>query len=684
MASLFAVFPTDGSPTGAGATTGQFRAFWADAFGEGINDQSEIDSLVAATKAAHANAIVAQVVRRGDCFCLRSGLPVNESIAAGFDPLQALIDTAHGQGVEVHAWVIANAMWNSTTPPKDPNHIFNLHGPGASGRDNWVMTRSDGAPKLNDDWMLDPGHPDAAAWVVNAATSIVRNYNVDGINLDRIRYPDGNLGSLVPSWGYNPTAVARFRAETGRGDTPSNTDPQWTQWRRDQVTGIVRRIYLESTAFRSSIRVSADVITYGYGPQTTGSWENTRAFAEQLQDWRGWLREGILDTAMLMNYKRDSLANQHQMYDEWDEFAKDNQYRRSVAIGSALYLNDIASSVSQVRRAVAPSAAGNNAIGWVGYSYRTPDAMTDAGTRSGAIGRAELIKALTQPSQYDTDSPPVFADTPAVPGMSWKTQPIFGHLRGTAVATDGTLLTGTVVHLVEPNTGIVMRTITTDGTGWFGFVDLPIGTYRVTTESSRVTGGVLGQATILAGRVSVLGAVTPLATPTPTPTPTQSPSPTTCQRTDGPGIAAPAKVASGVGGFHASWYGQSGYSTLCPGETATAVVAYYNSGTRGWLADTMGQVAYLGTWNPEPGQDRASTLGGDGDAGSPNTGWPRYNRVAAQPSEWVGPNQVAWFQFTIVAPSTPGTYRLAIRPLVEGAQWMEDFGVFWIVTVRAP
>ena len=91
-----------------------------------------------------------------------------------------------------------------------------------------------------------------------------------------------------------------------------------------------------------------------------------------------------------------------------------------------------------------------------------------------------------------------------------------------------------------------------------------------------------------------------------------------------------------------------------------------------------------GTWNPEPGQDRASMLGGDGAAGSPNTGWPRYNRVAAQPAQWVGPNQVAWFQFTIVAPLTPGTYRLAIRPLVEGAQWMEDFGVFWIVTVKDP
>ena len=75
-------------------------------------------------------------------------------------------------------------------------------------------------------------------------------------------------------------------------------------------------------------------------------------------------------------------------------------------------------------------------------------------------------------------------------------------------------------------------------------------------------------------------------------------------------------------------------------------------------------------------------LGGDGQLGSPATGWPRYNRIAVQPSEYVGPDQVSWFQFTIQAPSTPGTYRLYLRPLIEGAQWMEDYGVFWVVTVK--
>jgi hypothetical protein len=96
----------------------------------------------------------------------------------------------------------------------------------------------------------------------------------------------------------------------------------------------------------------------------------------------------------------------------------------------------------------------------------------------------------------------------------------------------------------------------------------------------------------------------------------------------------------------------------------------------------MGEVAYLGTSGPEPGQDRPSALGGDGQLGSPVTGWPRYNRIALQPADYVGPGQVAWFQFTIQAPATPGVYRLYLRPLIEGATWLEDYGVFWVVTIR--
>ena len=181
--------------------------------------------------------------------------------------------------------------------------------------------------------------------------------------------------------------------------------------------------------------------------------------------------------------------------------------------------------------------------------------------------------------------------------------------------------------------------------------------------------------------LAVSGSALLLAFPAPFTAPAQTAA-ATCTSSVGPGIPPPVFVPSGLDGFHASWYGQSGYPTLCPGERSTAVVAYYNSGSRGWRSGRLGEMAFLGTWGPSPGQDRPSLLGGDGTAGSPATGWPRYNRVAAQPAQWVGPNQVSWFQFTIQAPATPGDYRLYIRPLVEGATWMEDFGVYWQVTVK--
>jgi len=59
----------------------------------------------------------------------------------------------------------------------------------------------------------------------------------------------------------------------------------------------------------------------------------------------------------------------------------------------------------------------------------------------------------------------------------------------------------------------------------------------------------------------------------------------TCESTVGPGIPPPALAGlpRGLPGFHAAWYGQSGYMALCPGDTKQATVAYYNVGSRGWV-----------------------------------------------------------------------------------------------------
>src|SRR4051812_17362262 len=181
------------------------------------------------------------------------------------------------------------------------------------------------------------------------------------------------------------------------------------------------------------------------------------------------------------------------------------------------------------------------------------------------------------------------------------------------------------------------------------------------------------RALVLAVIVSTMLAGAPApADAAPAVAPSAGPVAAVCTKHEGPGIAPPARVPSGVPGYHAQWYGQSGYPQLCPGDRSTAIVAYYNSGTAGWIRGKMGEAADLGTWESEPGQERPSPLGGAGPTGSPATGGPRYNRIATQPSDWVGPNQIAWFQFTIQAPTDPGYYRLYLRPLIEGTTWMED------------
>ena len=183
--------------------------------------------------------------------------------------------------------------------------------------------------------------------------------------------------------------------------------------------------------------------------------------------------------------------------------------------------------------------------------------------------------------------------------------------------------------------------------------------------------------------IAIFVAATALALSVSSPLARQAAAATACRSSVGPGIPPPASVPSGIPGFHAAWYGQSGYPSLCPGERSTATVAYYNSGSRGWISGRMGEMAFLGTSDPFPGQDNPSQLGGAAVSvfTGPPTGWPANNRPAAQPAEYVGPNQVAWFQFTIQAPKDPGLYLLYLRPVVEGATWMEDYGVFWLVRV---
>jgi uncharacterized lipoprotein YddW (UPF0748 family) len=484
----------------ASAQTGeaQFRAYWVDSFGPGLYTEAEIDQLISDTKAANMNAIVAQVTRRADCLCNRAIMPRTEAEIDLFpyDPLQKLIEKAHAAGLEVHAWLNTSIMWAGDVLPRDPAHVFHTHGPWAQGRDNWVGLRHDGANRGGNIYYFDLGHPDAADYIVSMFLSIVLNYDVDGINFDYVRYPDYNPAVNIPAWGYNPVSVARFQAVMGRSDVPEPTDPQWMQWRREQVTNIVRRVYIETQALKPHVRVSADTITYGPAPESQEGWTQTRAYQEVLQDWRGWMEEGILDFNIPMNYRREQAPtepnNSRRLFETWGAFIKDHQYKRHAAIGTALYLNPIEDNVIQIRKAFSPSQAGNLAKGWVGFSYRTPDTLVNDKRRLPEEGRMEFNRALAS----------IFTAPVPTPPMAWKAQPRTGHLYGTVKTADGNAADQILVSLYDAATNTMVASRRTNGSGWFGFVDLSPGEYRVSVDALGEMDTAAATATVVAGQVA--------------------------------------------------------------------------------------------------------------------------------------------------------------------------------------
>ena len=471
----------------------QWRSYWVDSFGAGIYTPAQADALVADALAVNANVLIVQVGRWQDCFCNRSAYPKTHAPVdpPPYDPLEVIIDKAHAAGLQVHAWVNVAPMWHLATAPPQADHVFNTHGLGATGADRWVNKRYDGTEVVDNGTFtfMDPGNPAAAAYMINGVTSIAKNYKIDGMNLDFVRYPDYSLSSAAGEWGYTETALARFRALTGRTDTPVPSDPQWSQWRRDQVSNLVRRIYLGMAESKPQARLSIDGIVYEHGPGVTpGGWEGTRTYKEVMQDWRGWLDEGILDTVVAMNYKREANPDHQAMYREWNEYLADHQYGRQNVVGPAIYLNSIPDSVIQAREALKPTAAGNSVIGWSGYSYSAPTLAVTAGQASAATERPALAAALT--TTDPKGEPPVFADRAVVPAMPWKAHPSTGAVVGVLKLTDGTPLDQVAIVARNPVTNERVTGRLSDGTGWFGFVDLRPGVWLIEAE---LPSGVIGK-----------------------------------------------------------------------------------------------------------------------------------------------------------------------------------------------
>lgn len=448
-----------------------FRAFWADAFSPGFKSTSEIDTMISRAVSGNYNAIIVEVLAyhdtglggHGAYWNSNSGMvPRASDISGGFDPLAYLVYQAHTAGLEAHAWIVPYRVCK-TWPPSG-NFYLSPHA-------EWLMVEQadiDGGPATIDGkYILDPGSPDAQDYITSIVVELVSDYDIDGINLDYIRYEQTDAG-YPADLGYAKSSLSRFQNLTGYSGTPPPTgETSWNDFRRQTIDELVKRLRAEIPSITSNpqqpVRLTADLITFGDAP---GSFQYSDAYTLH-QNWRLWMEQGWLDAGIPMNYKREWYSSEDQWYRNWVDAAIGWRYDRHIFCGQGNYLNPKADSVTQLQYCL---SAGADGVSNFSYAATADENMN---------GNPE-----SDWSWYTYVASNVFTSPVATPDMPW---------RDPATATEGTLW-GQVIDAStsEPIDGATVQVgaldaVQTDGNGYYVVTLVPAaggGTlYDITAES---------------------------------------------------------------------------------------------------------------------------------------------------------------------------------------------------------
>ena len=342
-------------------------------------------------------------------------------------------------------------------------------------------------------YFVDPGHPAAAEYVAAIYLNIVRNYAVDGIHFDYIRYPETDerleRGAGV---GYNGVSLTRFHHATGRTDTPRPDDERWMDWRRQQVTNLVRRVSIEAKAINPKIKISAALIPWGRPPTNERDFIDVAPMQRIFQNWHEWLRDGLIDLAVPMNYATETDTRVREWFDGWIRWEKRHKHQRHLAIGLGAYRNTPQHTLRQIARA-RRADGGHHADGVSFFSYAVP--QTGA---ADADGNHNVLAYLVAGAGKEFGA---FKRPAPVPSMPWIERPAHGWIAGILAPVAGTDVDGVEIKVRRTGFGFCRRTRTlrTDGNGYFGAATLTPGRYRVWVADA---GAGEATAVVEAGRVT--------------------------------------------------------------------------------------------------------------------------------------------------------------------------------------
>ena len=386
------------APISAGGQTPEVRAIWASRFEWPSSNQTtakdNIDTMMQRAKDNNFNTVFFQV--RGDC---STHYPSPDEPWAstysytnpGWDPLAYAITAAHTRGLKLHAYINTHTFCSSgaTPPSTTPQHPYNLHGPSASPANRWALESSGGDLSAVDGYYwISPGNPAASEWTRRQIMHVVKNYDVDGIHLDRIRTPGTD-------YSYDAATVARFN---GVGN-PDNLG--WADFMRSQITRDVRHLYGEIQYHKPNVLLSAAPFGIMVKDATTNyQGTGTQAYHSWYQDAWGWLEAGAMDFMVPQIYW--TVGSSHPFEDLLADW-QNHRYGRYIVPGST---------------------TGGGTI-----SVSAMLAMTAESRSQGAKGHT-IFSYSSMTNYWNAYKTGPYAQAAAFPDMPWKSAPTQGTIVG--------------------------------------------------------------------------------------------------------------------------------------------------------------------------------------------------------------------------------------------------------------
>jgi uncharacterized lipoprotein YddW (UPF0748 family) len=305
-----------------GRATGdpEVRALWV--LRGSLTSPRTIAAMVAAARDHGFNTIFVQVRGRGDAYYAGGVEPRAADLAgepASFDPLQETIAAARAAGLRVHAWFNVNLVASATELPADRNHIVYRHpawlmvprelatqirafepdNPAYAGAiSRWTRSQ----PGLVEGLYTSPIVPAAADHTLAVVTDLVTRYDLDGLHLDYVRYPndafdhsrfaiDEFRNDVAPTLPERERRTLDERAEVDPFAWPDAYQDRWRQFRRARLSALVMRLRTALKTHRPRAMLTAAVAP-----------DIAEAYDRRLQDWQTWIESGLLDVVCPMAY----------------------------------------------------------------------------------------------------------------------------------------------------------------------------------------------------------------------------------------------------------------------------------------------------------------------------------------------------------------------------------------------